>query len=133
MSLINLAPTVPCVTCKKNQVPLGKNGDNGKKKCTTCIRASKLKYYKKYHIQNYEPVEVVCIRCGRKYSEKYGVDICETCRMLAVDLFKNSQEQECIYCNKPSGTRKFCSHNCLVKTTKLAQKREQKINEMITD
>lgn len=133
MSLQELASVVPCSVCKKQMVPLGKMGDTGKKKCGKCRYQERIEYQKQYYSRTHRDVELECVRCGKKYQEKNGVDICETCRMLAVDLFRESQEQSCIYCGKPSGTRKFCSHNCLVKTTKLAKKRDHIIDMVIKD
>ena len=126
-------PVVPCSICKIVMVELGKMGDTGKKKCNKCRYRERMQYQKDYYARTHQDVELECLRCGKSYQEKNGVDICEICRMLAVDLFRASQEQECIYCGRPSDTRKFCSHNCLVKTTKLAAKRERKIDEVLID
>ena len=133
MSLQHLQPQVPCSVCGKIMVPVGKMGDTGTKKCSQCLYLERAAYHKRYYHTRHQFKELKCIRCGKKYQEKNGVEICSICRMLAVDLYRVSQQQECIYCGKPSGSRKFCSHNCLVKTAKLAKKRDLEINEMIVD
>lgn len=134
MSLI--INTVPCSDCKKVQVPLGKMGDNGKKRCAKCKYAKYKKYLADYYrnnTKNNKLQELVCFKCGKKYTGRHKTETCEICEMLIVDLYNQSRQQECIYCGRKSGVKKFCSHNCLVKTGKLANKRERKIDEALLD
>lgn len=135
MSVIQ-KPVAPCSICKINMVELGPMGDNGKKKCAQCKRNMMRKYLSDYY-ENYKSKKIlkqlICVKCGKKYDNRNKTETCEICEMLILDLYNQSKAQECIYCGRSSGTRKFCSHNCLVKTTKLYHKRNKKIDEVLLD
>lgn len=136
MSLQELTNVVPCSICKIVMVRLGKMGDTGKKKCAKCKYAIYKKYQSEYYRENTSKnqlKQLMCFKCGKKYAGRNKTETCEICEMLIVDLYNQSRTQECIYCGGPSGVRKFCSHNCLVKTTNLYKKRKRKIDEVLLD
>lgn len=136
MSFVVQKPVVPCSVCKDAMVELGPMGDTGTKKCPKCKYLTRREYHIQYYKRTFKFQKTQCIRCGNKFESRNAgrkASTCETCQMLIVDLFRASQNQDCIFCGKPSGIRKFCSHACLVNTTVLAKKRKMKIDMVLKD
>lgn len=110
---------IPCSECHIEMVVLGRYGDIGKR-CSKCIQKGK---GKAWYIKNRDKIlkQKTCIRCGKDnpFKNKPRKDICEDCQTEIKIAYIDLQNQKCLYCNKPSKNKKYCSRTCISKTHQL--------------
>ena len=130
MSLLDLRQMAPCSVCRVEMVPLGKMGDTGNKKCQKCIGLLQ-RQRKKTNKRYYKLRVAICVRCGKEYTGRK--EICALCQDIIVDWYNNTLNRDCIYCDKPSGQKSYCSRLCISKTSILVKRRRAKLNEVLKD
>ena len=122
-------PVVPCSICGVVMVELGPMGDTGTKKCNHCKNQMR---YQKRDRKYYKHRTATCRRCGKTYSDSQK-KICSLCAMIVIDLYKASQNRNCIYCDKYCGAKDFCSRVCASNTANMARSRDIEMDMVIKD